>query len=440
MNPNLQIFLNKKTPYHRIPTNLDRLYEEDWKEYYSPSDFPSLSSLFRSKNRSFLLLIGAIFLVFLLLLIMFRGNEEGKIYTKMEETTSSEAIKIEAQTLGVAKEDVRGSLENYLNSIDPHEQYPDDVNSVKPHHIRVIGAMGDSLTIGSRASNVIKDEKQRYPGNAFFTGMDTEVDGHLTVYNIFRVIAEETDSKLFGGSTGEDYGENTGLNVAVGGRKSDDILRQAEDLVARIKANSEIDIKKDWKLVSLWIGTNDVGDLGYGFEPPIPAETESPRTIVSIIGMFPAQLLQEAQSILKTGLGIATQQQKEFPFQKRAKDVENQKKLDALSNGYRQASFEIQNEGKFNTREFTVVVQPFATQYDSVYVDRIGNYNSSFYAIDLFHLSKLGHAILAKHYWQNLFESVGEKTTKAELGDISPRIFELNTENSFIKTIGNSKV
>lgn len=39
------------------------------------------------------------------------------------------------------------ALEKYLNSIDPHEIYPDDVNMIKPHHIRVIGAMGDSLTV-----------------------------------------------------------------------------------------------------------------------------------------------------------------------------------------------------------------------------------------------------------------------------------------------------
>uniref|UniRef100_A0A8R1I8R7 Uncharacterized protein n=1 Tax=Caenorhabditis japonica TaxID=281687 RepID=A0A8R1I8R7_CAEJA len=200
-----------------------------------------------------------------------------------------------------------------------------------------------------------------------------------------------------------------------------------------------IDINKDWKLVSLWIGTNDVGTLGYGDEPPISKETYKseieqglkylkenlPRTIVSIIGMFPAQLLQEASSILKTG--------------KRMRDETNQKKLDSLSNDYRNASFEIQDEGNFNTKEFTVVVQPFATEYSSVYVDRIGNYNSSFYAVDLFHLSKLGHAILAKHYWQNLFEPVGKKTRKAELGDTTSLIYELDENNSFIKTVGNSK-
>lgn len=68
--------------------------------------------------------------------------------------------------------------------------------------------------------------------------------------------------------------------------------------------------------MSLWIGTNDVGTLGYRLEDPIPVDEYKshiekgllylkenlPRTIVSIVGMFPAQLLQEAQSILKNGL------------------------------------------------------------------------------------------------------------------------------------------
>lgn len=56
-------------------------------------------------------------------------------------------LTLEAQTLAVAKPDAKLALDNYLKSIDPRETYPDDVNSVKPHHIRVIGAMGDSLTV-----------------------------------------------------------------------------------------------------------------------------------------------------------------------------------------------------------------------------------------------------------------------------------------------------
>ncbi|CAL2044729.1 unnamed protein product [Caenorhabditis brenneri] len=446
MNPNLQIFLNKNMAYQRIPTNVQDEYEEEYREYYSPPSFPT--NIFRPKNRNITYLIVGFLLIFLLFLVLFRGNgEELEVYTKMTEdstlseviSTSSEAEPIEAQTLGVAKSDVKSALDEYLKSIDPQEQYPDDVNKVKPHHIRVIGAMGDSLTIGSRAGNVITDEKQRYPGNAYFTGMDAEVDGHLTIYNVFRVIAEETGHKLYGGSVGMDYGNNSGLDVAVGGMKSDDILRQAKELVKRMKDIKEIDINQDWKLVSLWIGTNDVGNLGYGSTDPIPPEKYKayieeglsylkenlPRTIISVIAMFPPQLLQEAASIVHTG--------------QRPGDIEQQKKRDALSDAYRNASYAIQNEGKFNDKNFTVVVQPFATEYTDAYRDDIGHYNLAFYAVDEFHLSKLGHAIIAKHYWQNLFEPVGEKTKRADLGDTSPKIFGLNKENSFIKTVGNSK-
>lgn len=147
------------------------------------------------------------------------------------------------------------------------------------------------------------------------------------------------------------------------------MIDQAKDLVARINATKEVDIAKDWKLVSLWIGTNDVGNLGYGGVPPVPVpeykksieeaigylKDNLPRTIVSVIAMFPPQLLQEAQSILIEG--------------KRAKDLENQKKIDELSDGYRNAVYEIQNEKKFDSKEFTVVVQPFASEYASVYID-----------------------------------------------------------------------
>uniref|UniRef100_A0A8R1EBJ8 Uncharacterized protein n=2 Tax=Caenorhabditis japonica TaxID=281687 RepID=A0A8R1EBJ8_CAEJA len=71
--------------------------------------------------------------------------------------------------------------------------------------------------------------------------------------------------------------------------------------------------------------------------------------------MFPSPLLQEAFLILETG--------------KRMPDKENHKHIDSLSNEYRSASFEIQDEGNCNSKEFTVVVQPFATEYISVFVD-----------------------------------------------------------------------
>ena len=110
--------------------------------------------------------------------------------------------------------------------------------------------------IGSRAQNVFDELQSQYPGNAYFTGMDAEVDGHLTIYSmllhlfifkeaifnsdIFRVIAEETGNKLFGGSTGVGYGDNAGLDVAIGGMKSDNILNQATRLVQKIRENKEV--------------------------------------------------------------------------------------------------------------------------------------------------------------------------------------------------------
>lgn len=413
---------------------------QDYKDHSTSRTVSSITNKCSRRYRNVTLFIFVVTIVSILFFLLFRGNRENlENYTNMVKNYTSKAMNLEAQTLAVAKSEVKMALEKYLNSIDPHEIYPDDVNMIKPHHIRVIGAMGDSLTIGSRAENIV-GQRQRYPGNAFFTGMDFEVDRHLTVYNIFRIIAEKTGNKLFGGSTGIDYGENTGLNVAIGGMKSDDILRQAKELVSRIKANKEINIENDWKLVSLWIGTNDVGTLGYRLEDPIPVDEYKshiekgllylkenlPRTIVSIVGMFPAQLLQEAQSILKNG--------------KRARTVENQKKLDDLSDGYRNVSYDFQNNEHFNSNDFTVVVQPFATEYTDSYRDEHGKYNPTFYASDLFHLSKFGHAVLAKHYWLNLFEPVGEKTKRADLGDTKPKIYELNEKNCLIKTVGNSKM
>ncbi|CAI5442180.1 unnamed protein product [Caenorhabditis angaria] len=358
----------------------------------------------------------------------------------MDVPITNEEQKKECPTFGVSLEEMNEKLKNYIDSIDPNEKYPENVNRLKPHHIRVIGAMGDSLTIGSRAQNNFEEFTQRYPGNTYFTGADFEIDKHLTIYNIFRYISSKTGSKLLPGSRGIDYGTNTMFNVAVSGMTCRDIPRQAEELYSRIANNSDVNIEEDWKMIVLWIGTNDVGTIGRREFKPITGEeyksqiekalkilkSKLPRTIVMIVGAFQPELLIEAEFIMRDG--------------KRPRDKANQDHIDKISKDYQNAVFEIQNSREFNDEEFTVVVQPFATEYKHPLIDSSGNYRKEFYAVDEFHLSKLGHAVVAKYLWQNIFEPVGQKTTNASLEDWNPTIRQLTESNSLIKTIDNSDV
>jgi len=62
----------------------------------------------------------------------------------------------------------------------------------------------------------------------------------------------------FSVKTGKATSSNSRNNVAVSGAIAQDLPGQAQELVNRITSDSNINVQEDWKLVSIWIGGNDL--------------------------------------------------------------------------------------------------------------------------------------------------------------------------------------
>ncbi|KAK6046662.1 hypothetical protein COOONC_15833, partial [Cooperia oncophora] len=105
------------------------------------------------------------------------------------------------------------------------------------------------------STNFQDDTSQVYPGNSFAIGGDETLREHITLANIFR----EFNPSIVGASHGDNY-DNNSFNVAISGRTSSDMPRQAQDLIDRMK-NKGIRMAEDWKLITIFIGTNDFGKL-----------------------------------------------------------------------------------------------------------------------------------------------------------------------------------
>ncbi|KIH49577.1 hypothetical protein ANCDUO_20348 [Ancylostoma duodenale] len=110
----------------------------------------------------------------------------------------------------------------------PSPAVPSNVNKVRPADLKVIGAMGDSITVASLSKDFEDDmTKDIYPGNSYIIGGDGTLAEQIT-------ILREFNPNIVGLSHGTGY-DNTVFNVAVGGRTSEDMPRQARDLIARMK-------------------------------------------------------------------------------------------------------------------------------------------------------------------------------------------------------------
>ena len=144
------------------------------------------------------------------------------------------------------------------------QSVPHSVHHLRPGDIDVVAALGDSLTAGTGAlANDVFQVLTEYRGVSFNIGGDGNWTQYLTVPNILK----QFNPSLYGYSVGShsiDQDAPPGslpgdfYNMAVTGAESDDIYKQAKLLVAKMRADPYVDFDRDWKLVTILIGHNDV--------------------------------------------------------------------------------------------------------------------------------------------------------------------------------------
>ncbi|KAI4577393.1 hypothetical protein MJT46_003228 [Ovis ammon polii x Ovis aries] len=137
---------------------------------------------------------------------------------------------------------------------NPSNSVPTSVHELRPADIKVVAALGDSLTtaVGARPSNS-SDLPTSWRGLSWSIGGDGDLGTHTTLPNILK----KFNPNILGFSTGTQE-ETAGLNVAAEGARARDMPAQARDLVERMKTSPEINLQKDWKLITLFIGSNDL--------------------------------------------------------------------------------------------------------------------------------------------------------------------------------------
>ncbi len=172
---------------------------------------------------------------------------------------------------------------------DPSPTIPYSVHRLRPADIKVVAGLGDSITagVGALAPGVLEIANQ-YQGVSFDMGECDEHAGqvmevysqsavpggdrswreYLTLPNILKVF----NPKLRGYSRGVKSGAPLRIrnrrkkksyhwisyNFADTGADSDDVIVQARRLVSRMKRDPHVDLERDWKLVTVLVGHNDI--------------------------------------------------------------------------------------------------------------------------------------------------------------------------------------
>ncbi|XP_004082532.3 phospholipase B1, membrane-associated [Oryzias latipes] len=334
---------------------------------------------------------------------------------------------------------------------NPSPTTPTSVHELRPGDIKVVATVGDSLTaangVGAKTDNILLLLTE-YRGLSWSIGGDENLTTVTTLPNILR----EFNPALTGYSTGTGNKDspNAFLNVAVPGAKSDDMVTQVRSLVEKMKNDARINFNDDWKVITMFIGGNDICDycansIQYSARNVVTRisqaldilHNEVPRAIVNLVEMLYIPPLRELHTDPSLGcptwfVGFICS----CIVKPREGSAEVQQ-IHELNRAYQLAMRDLIDSGRYDTHEnFTVVLQPF---FRDVVLPRLpdGRPDRSYFAPDCFHLSQKAHTAMAQALWNNMLEPVGDKTFTQNFTDGIELKCPSET-NPFIRTAINS--
>ncbi|XP_041716002.2 phospholipase B1, membrane-associated isoform X2 [Coregonus clupeaformis] len=337
----------------------------------------------------------------------------------------------------------------------PSNSPPTSVHALRPGDIKVVAAVGDSLTAGNgigSGSNVnnLLDVMTQYRGLSWSVGGDENLTTVTTLPNILR----EFNPSLTGFSVGKgkEHTPQAFLNQAVAGGKAKDIPEQVRALVARMKNDSRIHFQEDWKVITLFIGGNDMCDycynsLFYSTDNYVRHIRESldylhkqvPRALVNLVEPLYIPVLRQMHTDLNADLKCPTwlvnilcpcvisPKEGSVAFSQ----------LDGLNRDYQRGLHELVESGRYDTHNnFTVVLQPFLRDI-VVPQTEDGRPDRTYFSPDCFHLSQKSHTLMARALWNNMLEPLGKKTVQLYFDDGIPVKCPSKT-SPFVRTYVNS--
>jgi phospholipase B1 len=278
---------------------------------------------------------------------------------------------------------------------------PTTVHELRPGDVQVVAALGDSISaaLGADATTPV-GLIYEYRGKSWTAGGANDISKTVSVPNILR----QYNKDVFGYVTESNLvflnKDGVGFNAAVSGAVASDIPKQARILVERMRASSKVDFQNDWKLVTLFIGGNDLcgfcdnrtsfsadAYVGHIQDALDILHSQMPRTFVNLVQLLKINEVKELNS------GVVCKAVHSYVCPCIAFPKTDEQEV-ALKNELEQYKIKTQamiDTGRYDDRDdFAVVVQPFFMDFSLPRLSD-GKIDYSFLAPDCFHYSSKGH-------------------------------------------------
>lgn len=327
----------------------------------------------------------------------------------------------------------------------PSESVPTSVHRLRPGDIKVVGALGDSLTtaFGAKARNLL-ELRTEYKGVSWSIGGDKTLETVTTLPNIIK----KFNPDLKGMSLGQGS-RRSKFNMAVSGAKVAGIPGQVRRLIDAMKNDTSVDFENDWKLVTLFIGGNDLCSYCNDRASLSPENysrhmmtsldllyKEVPRILVNVLEILQIEGLRKVKG---DSLGCSVLQQ--FICTCFLSPSDNSPELAEIKRINQELQMETEKlvySGRYDGREdFAVVVQPYFKN-SILPLNADGHADTTYFSQDCFHFSERGHSSMAAALWNNMLEPVGEKQTYNNFTDARNDLKCPTKEHPYIFTKVNS--
>ncbi|XP_030247652.1 phospholipase B1, membrane-associated [Sparus aurata] len=305
--------------------------------------------------------------------------------------------------------------------MSPSPTVPTSVEFVKAADVKVIAALGDSLTtaIGANGSTILAIPFEFRQVSWSIGGYGT-FQNVITLANIFklfnpRLMFPSPVMTLHGTATTVN---KTGFNFAITGHNTLNVSDQIRTMIDTFKSYPGLNFQEDWKVVTMLIGMNDICDYCKNKELFSPDSfihymtaaldmmmNEIPRTIVNVVQILPMKPLREVQSPV---LGCDLQRSFCSCLVQPEEGSPELEELVEINYEFQRRLKKLLDSDRFFKKDFAAVLQPYL---EIAQPPRLpdGKIDVSFFTADCFHFTVKGHEELAKGLWNNMFQSEGGK-------------------------------
>ncbi|XP_041121982.1 phospholipase B1, membrane-associated [Polyodon spathula] len=304
----------------------------------------------------------------------------------------------------------------------PSPTVPTSVHYVKPADIKVVAALGDSLTtaIAANASNVFGVPFEYRQVSWSIGGYGTYEDV-ITLANIIKVFNPDVigPAPMMTLNSKPALLNETGFNLAVTGANTYEFPAQTRHLIDTFKNFSGMNYREDWKLLTILIGNNDLCDYCknktlFSVESFIHNLTvaldmlydEMPRMLVNLVEILPLEGLRDLK---KQTLGCLLQRSFCSCLILPLDNSTELKELIEMNSVFQKKMEELIASGRYDKRDdFAVILQPYVK---NTVPPRLpdGKVDFSYFTPDCFHFTIKGHEEMAKGLWNNMFQPEGKK-------------------------------